>query len=323
MNILITGGCGFIGSDLAAFHLSKGDHVYIVDDLSTGSLKNIAAFKDNPRFHFDKASILKWPEMNEAIQWSDGIYHLAAVIGIFRVLAEPINVVDTNIRGSELLFSAIAANGGNKKIIFASSPCVYGEAIDLSEDNDLIIRQVGHPLLAYGISKLAIEIVAAAYYKAMKLPITVIRFFNVVGPRQTGRYGMVVPRFINQVCNNEPITIFGDGTQTRSFCDVRDAITAVNLLAENDTTVGEVFNVGTPHEVSINELARIITKLAGSSSVFTYVPYLDAYGSKFTDTPQRRPIIDKLHKFIDFKHQWSLEKTINDLILLERNSNQA
>lgn len=320
MNILITGGCGFIGSNLAAFHLKKGDDVYVVDDLSTGSLKNIEAFKDNPRFHFDKADILDWPHRDEAIKWSDRIYHLAAVIGIFRVLAEPVNVVETNIRGSEMLFRAIADCGEPKRVIFASSSCVYGEATELSENNDLIIRQVGHPLLAYGISKLAIEIVASAYQKALNLPVTIVRFFNVVGPGQSGRYGMVVPRFVNQACNNEAITIFGDGNQTRSFCDVRDAIQAMDLLAENEAAIGEIFNVGTDHEVSINRLAEIVKARSGSNSPFRYVPYVEAYGGEFTDTPQRRPILDKLHKFIDFKHQWDLEKTVDDLIMRARKS---
>lgn len=314
MNILITGGAGFIGSNLVEYHLAKGDSVYVIDDLSSGKLENISSYLTNPNFHFEKANLLTTPRLDEAVKWSDRIYHFAAVIGIFRVLAEPVNVVETNIQGSERLFRSVLECGGNKRIVFASSSCVYGEATYLKEDSDLIINQVANPLLGYGISKLAVEIIAKAYFKAHQMPITLIRFFNVIGPKQTGFYGMVVPRFIKQACNNEPMTIFGGGTQTRSFCDVRDAIEMVNLLVSKEESIGEVFNVGADSEISINALAELVKQRTGSSSEFKYVPYEEAYGADFSDTQQRRPILDKLHSLVDFKHQWTLEKSIDDLI---------
>lgn len=318
MNILITGGCGFIGSNLASFHLEKGDAVFAVDDLSTGSLNNIASFQNNPKFQFEKTNILNWPNLDEAINWADRIYHLAAVIGIFRVLAEPVQVVDTNIEGTRRLFKAMALHGKQKRIIFASSSCVYGDSVDSAEEGDLIIRQDGNPLLTYAVSKLADESIGLAYYKEAQIPITIVRFFNVVGPRQTGQYGMVVPRFVKQACSNEPLTIFGDGTQTRSFCDVRDAMVAVNLLAENNKAIGEIFNVGADAEITINDLAALVCERAHSNSSYVYIPYEEAYGGIFNDTRQRRPNLKKLIAYTGFKHQWNLTKTIDDLILLER-----
>lgn len=321
MNILITGGCGFIGSNLAAYHLAKGDDVYVVDNLSTGCMSNIASFENNPLFRFERTDINTWTRLEEAIKWSDRVYHMAAVIGIFRVLAEPVNVIETNIEGSRYIFKYMSEHGKQKKLIFASSSCVYGDAVDSFEDGDLVIRQKGNPLLTYAVSKLADESIALAYYKEAQLPVIIIRLFNVVGPRQTGQYGMVVPRFVKQACANEPFTIFGDGTQTRSFCDVRDAIAAINLLAESDNTIGEIFNVGANEEISINDLAVLVRELADSKSTYTHIPYEEAYGGEFNDTMQRRPNLKKLIEYTGFKHQWNLKKTITELIQLERNSN--
>lgn len=320
MNILITGGCGFIGSNLAEFHLTRGDQVHVVDDLSTGSLDNLATFKSNPLLRVDTANILTWPHLEEAVQWADRIYHSAAVLGIFRVLAEPAALVETNIGGSERLFKAMSTNGANKRVIFFSSSSVYGASSlsELSEDDNLIMRKVGHSLSTYAISKLAGEAIAMAYYHAHQIPITIIRLFNVIGPRQTGRYGMVVPRFIKQACNNDPITIFGDGTQTRSFCDVRDVVTAIKALAEQEGAIGETFNVGNDYEISIQELAELVRSRAESDSVFQYIPYEEAYGEQFTDNMQRRPNLNKLIQLTGFKHQWNLNKTIDYLISLNR-----
>lgn len=320
MNILITGGCGFIGSNLAEFHLTKGDQVHVVDDLSTGSLDNIASLKSHPLLRVDTANILTWPHLEEAVQWADRIYHTAAVLGIFRVLAEPVNLVETNIGGSERLFKAMSTNGAKKRMLFFSSSSVYGASSlsELSEDDNLIMRKVGHSLSTYAISKLAGEAIAMAYYHAQQIPITIIRLFNVIGPRQTGRYGMVVPRFIKQACNNDPITIFGDGTQTRSFCDVRDVVTAVHSLAQQEGAIGGTFNVGNDYEISIQELAELVRGRSQSNSIFQYIPYEEAYGEQFTDNMQRRPNLNKLIQLTGFKHQWNLNKTIDYLISLNR-----
>ncbi len=319
MNILITGGCGFIGSNLASFYLAKGDNVYVVDDLSTGSLANIAMFESNPRFRFCKANITHWDGLSAAVEWADVVYHLAAVIGIFRVLAEPINVIETNMEGSLRIFRTVAEYGLQKRLIFTSSSCVYGDAINSFENGELVIRQEYNPLLAYGVSKLANEEMALAYYKEKNLAVTIVRLFNVIGPRQTGQYGMVVPRFVKQACDNKMLTVFGDGTQTRSFCDVRDVIAALYLLANNNDTVGQIFNVGADTEISINDLAALVIKLTNSSSSLTHISYKEAYGDEFNDTMQRKPNLQKLNQVTGFKHQWNLTNTISELIEIEKN----
>jgi UDP-glucose 4-epimerase len=243
---------------------------------------------------------------------------MAAVVGVFRVLAEPVNVIETNIRGCERLLSAIAQTSSKARVIIASSSSVYGDSKkpELNENNDLLIKPFGHSLSMYAVSKIAQEAVALSYYKEHKIPVTIIRLFNIIGPRQTGRYGMVVPRFIQQACNNKPITIFGDGTQTRSFCDVRDAIQAINLLADKTNTIGETINVGNNYEISINELAKLVQMETRSASSFQYIPYEIAYKERFSDTTQRRPDINKLISLTGFHHQWNLQRTIADLVHL-------
>ena len=316
MRILITGGCGFIGSHIAEYHLAKGDEVLVVDDLSTGSLDNIATFKDNPAFRFENASILNWPNVQESVLWAERIYHMAAVVGVYRVLKDPINVLTTNIHGCEKLLHAIAITEHRPQVIVTSSSSVYGHSDNpmLSEKDDLLIKSSAHPLWNYALSKIADEALGLAYYHSMKIPVTVIRLFNTIGPRQTGQYGMVVPRFIKQACTGEPITVFGDGTQTRSFCDVRDVLSALNLLANTPKSNGQIVNVGYDVEIVINDLAELIRKKANSNSKIQYIPYKEAYGEEITDIKQRRPDLTKLCQLTGFKHQWPLEKTIDDLI---------
>lgn len=316
MRILITGGCGFIGSHIVEFHLAKGDEVFVVDDISTGSLDNIAPFKNNPAFHFEKSDILNWPNLEKTVAWANRIYHMAAIVGVYRVLKEPINVLTTNIHGCEKILQAIASSGKQPQVIITSSSSVYGhnETPLLSESDDLIIKSVAHPLWNYALSKIADEALGLAYYQSKKIPITVIRLFNTIGPRQTGRYGMVVPRFVQQACKGEPITVFGDGTQTRSFCDVRDVLTALNLLASTPDSNGQIVNIGNDKEIIINDLAELIRKKSDSKSEIQYIPYKEAYGEDLTDIKQRRPNLTKLQKLTGFKHAWPLEKTIDDLI---------
>jgi len=316
MRILVTGGGGFIGSHIAEYHLAKGDEVLVVDDLSTGSLENIATLQDNHAFHFEKANILNWPNLQKSVEWADRIYHMAAVVGVYRVLKEPINVLATNIHGCEKLLHAISTSDRRPRVILASSSSVYGhsDSHKLSEKDDLLIKSSAHPLWNYALSKIADEALGLSYYRQAEIPVTVIRLFNTVGPRQTGRYGMVIPRFIQQACNNEPITVFGDGTQTRSFCDVRDVITALNLLANLPESRGEIINIGYDEEISINDLAELIREKANSHSKIQHIPYKKAYGEELTDIKQRRPDLTKLIRLIGFKHEWPLEKTIEDLI---------
>lgn len=319
--ILITGGCGFIGSNLVSYHLLKGDEVLVVDDLSSGTLANLESFQSNSLLHIETDTILNWPELKNAVQWANRIYHMSAIVGIFKVLADPVKVVQTNIGGCECLFQAMMSSQSKARLIIASSSSVYGasKAPELIETDDLIIKIKGHSLSTYAISKIAQEAIALAYFKSYQIRMTLVRLFNTVGLRQTGRYGMVVPRFIQQACNNEPITVFGDGTQTRSFCDVRDAVKAMDLLAESEKSIGEIVNVGNTHEISINELARLVQSRTQSSSKIQYVSYYDAYGPDFKDTTQRRPNIDKLYHLVQYKPQWSLENTIDDLAQFYKN----
>lgn len=312
MRILVTGGCGFIGSHLADFYLRQGDEVRVVDDLSTGSLQNISSFCDNAKFQFNKSNILTWNDLKQSVAWADRIYHMAAVVGVYRVLNEPINVFTVNINGCEKLFEAISASGSKARVIIASSSSVYGHStkILLSEDNDLLLKSDKNPLRNYALSKIVNEELAIAYYHSEKIPTTIVRLFNTIGPRQTGSYGMVVPRFIQQACQGRPITIYGDGTQTRSFCDVRDVITAFNLLANQPDSIGQVVNVGHDEEITINDLAKLIKQQANSASEIQYIPFIEAYGQAFSDIKQRRPDLTKLYQLTNFKYQWTLEKTI-------------
>lgn len=316
MRVLITGGCGFIGSHLVEFHLAKGDEVTVVDDLSTGTLDNIAPFRKNPAFHFEQTSILDWKNLQRDVEWADRIYHMAAVVGVYRVLAEPVNVLTTNIHGTEKLLEAIAISPTRPKVIIASSSSVYGhlEIPVLSEDADLMLKSNAQGLRNYALSKIADEALGIAYYKTVDIPVTVVRLFNTIGPRQTGRYGMVVPRFVEQACLGEPITVFGDGKQTRSFCDVRDVVTALNLLANKSTSNGEIVNVGNEDEIIINNLAELVRKRAHSNSEIIHVPYKKAYGEDLIEIKQRRPDLTKLYRLTGFKPHWKLEKSIDDLV---------
>ncbi|MFO7530214.1 MAG: NAD-dependent epimerase/dehydratase family protein [Marinobacter sp.] len=317
MHILVTGGAGFIGSNIAEYHLKRGDKVHVVDNLSTGSEANVAAFIENPDFRFDQADIVTWDGLDTAVAWADRIYHMAAVVGVYRVLREPVGTMATNIAGTERLLRSVNRDSWAPQVILASSSEVYGPHTEprLTEDDSLII-QSGAPLRwNYAISKLADEGFGLAYAREHDIPVIIARFFNTVGPRQTGRYGMVVPRFVQKAVANEPISVFGDGEQSRSFCDVRDTVVALDRLASMpDLPNGEIVNVGSDREISINELARLVIECAGSRSTIEHIPYREAYGAEFEDIRHRRPSLDKLRRLTGFEHAWTLEETLRDLI---------
>lgn len=316
MRVLITGASGFIGSNLVAYHLDKGDEVYGMDDLSAGKIQNIEAFKSHQQFKFEVADLLNWKHLDQAVQWADRIYHMAAVVGIKHVLAEPIKVTETNIIGTYLLFRAMNNHHSKATIVIASSSSVYGirkKHISTERDSLSIEPPSFHSISTYAISKLADEAFAYAYQK--NLSALVIRLFNVIGPRQTGRYGMVVPRFVQQACQNDPITVFGNGLQTRSFCDVRDTMGMIDALLANKTTTGGVYNVGRNVEIPIIELAKLVKKRAKSKSKIVFVPYKEAYGVEFNDIKQRVPDLDKCLSITNYKYHWTLAQTIDDLIL--------
>jgi UDP-glucose 4-epimerase len=316
MHVLVTGGAGFIGSHLAEHHLGKGDHVHVVDNLSTGSLENIAPYLGNPLFHFDAEDILTWDGLGKAATWADRIYHMAAVVGIFRVLEDPIRVLATNIAGTERLLRMASVGNWQPQIIIASSSEVYGPTDKslLEEDAMLYVNSGAKSRWNYAISKLADEAQGLSYARQYNIPVCIVRLFNTVGPRQTGRYGMVVPRFVDQVMHNEPLTIFGGGEQTRSFCDVRDTVVALDLLAGSPEAKGEIVNVGSDREISINNLANLVCKRAKKDVPRQYLSYKEAYGQQYDDILRRRPSLAKLVRLTSFRHRWQLEDTLDDLI---------
>ncbi|MCL7750860.1 GDP-mannose 4,6-dehydratase [Guyparkeria hydrothermalis] len=323
MHVLITGGAGFIGSHLVDHHLARGDRVHVVDNLSTGSRDNLAQHLDSAEFRFTHADIVTWSELPEAVGWADRIYHMAAVVGVFRVLEQPIGVMATNIAGCERLLRAVDHCGWKPQVLVASSSEVYGPRLDarLAEDMDLIIQPEAPPRWNYAISKLADEAFALSYARVKGIPVTVVRLFNTVGPRQTGRYGMVVPRFVGQAVAGQPLTVFGDGEQSRAFTDVRDTVVMLDELAAKANTEGLIVNVGGDHELSINALASRVIERAGSSSTIERLPYEQAYGQEYVDIPHRCPDLTRLHGLIDYRPKWTLDATLDDLIDRVRQAN--
>ncbi len=317
MRVLITGGAGFIGSHLTNHHLRLGHSVHVVDDLSTGRTENLDAFVNNPQFQFTKADILTWEDINPAVANSDRIYHMAAVVGVRRTLEDPVQVVKINISGTERVLRAVNKADNNPEIIIASSSESYGFNANerFKETDNINLPGTDRLRWCYAITKLTDEFLAFAYFKKYDMRVVVVRLFNTIGPRQIGNYGMVVPNFIKQAVTNEPITVFSDGTQTRSFCDVRDTIVALDLLAGNSAAWGEVVNVGDDQEISVKDLAEMIRERAGSKSHLVFIPYKEAYGEDFTDIRRRRPCLEKLTNLTGFKHRWELTGTIDDLIL--------
>lgn len=320
MHVLVTGGAGFIGSHLASYHLDRGDSVTVVDDLSTGSLNNLVPMLKNPAFLFHEADILVWEGLKHAVSRADRIYHMAAIVGVKKVLEDPRAVMATNVAATERLFRAVADVRPDAHVTIASSSEVYGfnPKGSFSETDDIVLRSGGRLRWCYAVTKLADEFIAYSFMYKSRINVVIARLFNTIGPRQTGKYGMVVPNFVRQAVNNVPLTIYGDGTQTRSFCDVRDTVVALDLLASTPSANGEIVNVGNDAEISILDLANLIVQRAGSSSSRQFLSYVEAYGMDIDEISHRRPILGKLHALTGFEPKWDLRKTLDNLIALER-----
>ncbi len=314
MRCLITGGAGFIGSHLAEALLNRGDEVFILDDLSTGSVENVRHLKSFDRFHYVFDSITNKHLLAELVDESDVVLHLAAAVGVRLIVESPVRTLETNVYGTQLVLDAASKK---KKLVFtASTSEVYGksEKVPFHEDADLVLGATTKGRWSYAASKALDEFLALSYWKERKQPVIVARFFNTVGPRQTGRYGMVVPNFVRQALDGSPITVFGTGRQSRCFCDVRDTVEAVLRLLSTDAAVGEVINIGTDEEVSVEGLARLVKQRTNSASPIEYVPYDQAYEPGFEDMLRRVPCLDKLQRLISFRPQTRLTEIVDRVV---------
>lgn len=315
---LITGGAGFIGSHLAEHLLSRGYAVTIIDNLATGRIENLAAMEGNPRFRAAIEDIRNIHVIDRLVSECDLIFHLAAAVGVERIIREPIETIETNIGGTEMVLKT--ARRYRRKVLIASTSEVYGKGVQFPfrEDDDVMLGPTVRNRWSYAASKMVDEFLALAYHKESSLPVVLFRLFNTVGPRQSGQYGMVVPRFVRWALRNEPIIVTGDGRQQRCFGNVFDVVQAITALAEYPGAVGEVFNIGSNEEVSILELAERVRARAGSSSEIRLVPYEQFYEPGFEDFRRRVPSIDKLHQATGWQPTTSLDTTIDQIIAYER-----
>jgi UDP-glucose 4-epimerase len=318
MNYLITGGAGFIGSHLSDALLDKGHRVTIIDDLSTGSIRNIAHLRGHERFTYVIDTMMNAPLLAELVDEADAVFHLAAAVGVKLIVESPVRTIETNIQCTELLLQIAAKK--KKKVLVASTYEVYGKSTDIPfrEEGDLVMGATNRGRWSYACSKAIDEFLAIAYWREKRLPTVVARFFNTVGPRQTGQYGMVIPRFVSQALADRPITIYGDGTQSRCFTHVSDTIRAIIGLMDSESALGEVFNVGGNEEITINELAERIRAATGSSSELTYVPYTVAYEDNFEDMQRRVPSLEKIHDLIGWKPRVGMEGILESVIEYQR-----
>ncbi len=309
-HVLVTGGAGFIGSHLVERLLAEGKAVTVIDDCSTGRLENLGAVASNSRLRIIQAKVSQCRELPEAVESAESIYHLAAAVGVELVVNSPIRVLETNLRETEVLLAAAAAAG--TPVLFASTSEVYGKSQKpaFTEEDDLLIGPPHRGRWSYACSKLMDEFLALAYARERSLPVVIARLFNTVGPRQTGRYGMVLPRFIAAAKSGGPLRVYGDGLQTRCFCSVHDTVEALVRLQGCPAARGEVFNVGGTEEVSILELARQVVETLNSESTIELVSYQDAYAPGFEDMRRRKPVVDKLFRTVQFRPATPLRRII-------------
>ncbi|MCK4644401.1 GDP-mannose 4,6-dehydratase [bacterium] len=314
MKVLITGGAGFIGSNLAKYLLKKDHEILIIDDLSTGQFENIKHMEKHPKFTFVLDSILNYTVLDELVSSVDIVYHLAAAVGVEYIINNPLKSIEVNVQGTENVLKL--AHKYKKKVLLASTSEVYGknEKASLEENDDRILGSTTINRWSYSNNKALDEFLALAYFREKKLPIVIVRLFNTTGPGQVGDYGMVVPRFIKQALLNKPITVYGDGEQTRCFTHVDDVVSALDLLMNCNSCEGEIFNVGNPEEVSMNDLAKRIVKYLKSESKIMHISYEKVMGPNFEDMRRRVPNNDKINKFIGWKPKMNLSHIIKDIV---------
>jgi UDP-glucose 4-epimerase len=314
MRHLITGGAGFIGSHLCDELLARGDEVHVLDDLSTGSIENIRHLKGRPGFDYTIESLNNTAIVAELVDDADVVYHLAAAVGVQLIVESPVRTIETNVHCTEIVLAQ--ASKKKKPVFVASTSEVYGKSRDLPyrEDGDLMLGPTVRGRWSYACSKALDEFLAIAHWKERKLPTVVGRLFNTVGPRQTGRYGMVIPNFVRQALAGEPLTVFGDGTQSRCFCHVSDVVRAVADLMRRDDAYGEVFNIGSDEEISMLDLAREVKRMTESKSEITIVPYEEAYEPGFEDMQRRVPDTSKIRSLLGWHPTKSLAEILSDVI---------
>jgi len=310
----ITGGAGFIGSHLAEALMAAGHEVSILDDLSTGSIQNIEPLKGRAGFRYAIDSVTNEPLLAELIDDSDVVFHLAAAVGVKLIVEAPVHTIETNVHGTEVVLRH--ANKKKKLVVIASTSEVYGKStsVPFSETDDLVMGPTPKHRWAYACSKAIDEFLALAYWKEKKLPVIIVRFFNTVGPRQTGRYGMVIPNFVRQGLAGQSITVHGDGTQTRSFCHVSDIVEALIRLVQEPKAIGEVFNIGNDHEITIMALAEKVRTLTGGRSTIVTIPYDQAYEAGFEDMPRRVPDLRKIQALVGYAPKANLDDILRGVI---------
>ena len=314
MKVLITGGAGFIGSHLSEFLLARGDEVYVLDDLSTGSVRNIEHLKEHKKFHYTIDTIMNPSVTAEQVDRVDAVVHLAAAVGVRLIVGSPVHTIETNVQGTEAVLRQ--AEKKKKRILIASTSEVYGKStkVPFKEDGDLVSGPTTKGRWSYACSKAIDEFLALAYHKEKKVPVVIARLFNTVGPRQTSRYGMVIPSFVQQALASKPITVYGNGSQSRCFSDVSDVVRGLAGLIDHPDATGEIFNIGSQEEVTIYELAKKIKSLTKSASEIVFVPYEEAYEEGFEDMVRRVPDITKITNLIDYKPALSLEEILQRII---------
>jgi UDP-glucose 4-epimerase len=314
LRVLITGGAGFIGSHLADAYLDRGDEVFVIDDLSTGTFENIQHLKTNPRFHYTIDSVHNQPVTAELVDQCDVVFHLAAAVGVKLIVESPVRTIETNVRGTEVLLAI--ANKKKKKVLLASTSEVYGLSTEVPfrEDGNLVMGATTKGRWSYACSKAIDEFLALAYWRERKLPTIIVRLFNTVGPRQTGQYGMVIPTMVKQALAGRPITVYGDGAQRRCFGYVGDVVGALIKLMDRPEAIGQVYNIGSNEEITILELAKRIKELTKSDSEIIFVPYDEAYEEGFEDMPRRIPDITKIKELVGFNPEIKLDGILQSVI---------